>query len=84
MGLKQRRKTISNGDKWHKDGLNTDMDIANSSKCKLTLFEIQTREIHAPPPPPPQRGPLLYHVHVAWIWMNEVSYFGSEQWKQMA
>ena len=61
MGLKQRRKTISNGDKWHKDGLNTDMDIANSSKCKLTLFEIQTREIHAPPPPPtpPKRTSVI-------------------------
>ena len=28
--------------KQHKDGLNTDMDMVYSSKCKTTVFEIQT------------------------------------------
>ena len=35
------------------DGLNTDRDMAYSSKCKMTIFKIQTRDICTPPPPPP-------------------------------
>ena len=50
MGLKQRHKTRSNGDKRDKDGLNTDRGMANSSKCEMTLFEIQTRDIQYAPP----------------------------------
>ena len=45
MALKQWHKTRWNGNKWHKDGLNTDRNMAYSSKCKTTIFEIQTREI---------------------------------------
>ena len=42
-----------NGDKWHKDGLNMDKDMAYSLKCKITVFEIQTMDIHTPQPPTP-------------------------------
>ena len=37
--------------KWqqrHKDGLNTDRDMAYSLKCKMTIFETQTRGIRTP------------------------------------
>ena len=39
-----------NGDKWQKDGLNTDRQmVAYSSKCKTTVCVIQTRDIrHLP------------------------------------
>ena len=50
MVLKQRHKTRSNGDKRDQDGLNTDRGMANSSKCEMTLFEIQTRDIQYAPP----------------------------------
>ena len=40
------------------------MDIANSSKCKLTLFEIQTREIHASPAPHPHKEDLCYTMYM--------------------
>ena len=57
MALKPLHKTDeNNGDKQHKNGLNTDRDMANSSNCKTTVFEIQTREIPTPPPP---RGPHM-------------------------
>ena len=32
------------------DGLNTNMDMAYSSKCKITVFEIQTKDICTLPP----------------------------------
>ena len=50
MALKQWPD--ENGDKWHKDGLNMDKDMASSLKCKTTVFEIQTMDIHTPLPPP--------------------------------
>ena len=48
MGLKQQHKTRSNGNKQHKVGLNTDRGMTSSSKCELTLFEIQTRWVRIP------------------------------------
>ena len=48
MVMKQQHKTRYNGDKQHKDGLNADRDMTNSSKCETTVFEIYTRDIHFP------------------------------------
>ena len=66
MGLKQRHKTTWNDDKRYKDGLNTDRDMAFSSKRETTAFEIKTRNIGNPPPLPhplsPLRGPLDSHL----------------------
>ena len=48
MALKQWHKTRWNGDKEHKDGLNTNRNMAYS-KCQTTIiFEIQTRDIRTP------------------------------------
>ena len=43
-------KTGWNGNKWHKDGLHTDSNMAYSSKGETTVFEIQTRDICTPTP----------------------------------
>ena len=51
MGLKQWLKTRWNGDNRHKNELNTDKNMANSSKHKTTAFEIQTRDECSSPPP---------------------------------
>ena len=56
MVLKQRHKTRWNGDKRHKDGLNNNREMAYSSKCERTVFEIQTMEITTLPSPPHLRG----------------------------
>ena len=58
MVLKQRHKTSGNGDKRHKDGLNNNREVAYSSKCERTVFEIQTMEIPTLPSPPPKRASL--------------------------
>ena len=58
MVLKQRHKTRWNGDKRHKDGLNNNREMAYSSKCERTVFEIQTMEITTLPSPPPKRDSL--------------------------
>ena len=42
-------KTAWNGNKWHKDGLHTDSNMAYSSKGEMTLFEIQTRDMYSNP-----------------------------------
>ena len=42
-------KTGWNGNKWHKDGLHTDSNMAYSSKGETTLFEIQTRDMYSNP-----------------------------------
>ena len=52
-----RREVIVSGsltvdEKATNDGLNTDKDMAYSSKCKMTIFQIQTRDICTPPPLP--------------------------------
>ena len=47
--MKQWHKTGWNGEKWHNDGLNTDMDMALSSKCETPIFEIQTSDMRNPP-----------------------------------
>ena len=52
MGLKQWLRTRWNGDIWHKNGLNTDKNTADSSKHKTTKIEIQARDDCTPPPPP--------------------------------
>ena len=38
MALKQRGKTRRYGDKRHKDGVNTDGDMAWSSTCEMTIL----------------------------------------------
>ena len=53
MGWKWWLKTRWKGDSRHKNGLNTDKNMAHSSKHKSTAFEIQTRYECSPPPPPP-------------------------------
>ena len=45
MALKQRHKTRWKGGKQHKVGLNTDRDMACSSKRETNVFEIQTKDI---------------------------------------
>ena len=42
MALKQRQTIRWNSEKWHKDGLNNDMDMAYSSERETTIpvFEI--------------------------------------------
>ena len=52
MVLKHRHKTWWNGDIRHKDGLNTNSDMAYSLKHKTMIFEIQTRDIYIPPKKP--------------------------------
>ena len=50
--------------KWQQmiDRLNTDRDMAYSSKHEMTVFEIQTIGTYTPPPPgPPLRGPSDKH-----------------------
>ena len=47
--VKQWHKTRWNGEKRHNDGLNTDRDMAYSSKCEAPIFEIQTSDIRKPP-----------------------------------
>ena len=54
MGWKWWLKTRWKGDSRHKNGLNTDKNMANSSKHNSTAFEIQTRDECNPPPPPTQ------------------------------
>ena len=48
MALKQQLKSRWNGDKQHKDGLNTNR--AYSSHCKTTVFEIQAMDMHTSSP----------------------------------
>ena len=61
MGLKRWLKTRWNGDNQHKNELNIDKNMANSSKHKMTAFEIQTRDKCKPPPPPtPNSKGLIY------------------------
>ena len=52
MPLKLWQKNRWNGNKQHKDGLNTNGDTAYSSKHETTKFEIQIRDIHTPAPHP--------------------------------
>ena len=52
MVLKHRHKTWWNGDTRHKDGLNTNSDLAYSLTHKTMVFEIQTRDIRIPPKKP--------------------------------
>lgn len=67
--FKQWHKTDENGDRLHKDGLNIVRDMVYSSKCKTTVFEIQTRNIHdSNPPPPVPRTPKRPSLIVL-LWM---------------
>ena len=60
MASKEWQKTRWNSNRWHKDGLNTNRDMAYSSTCEMTVFEMQTKGKYEPPPPPPPnlRGSL--------------------------
>ena len=60
MASKEWQKTRWNGNRRHKDGLNTDRDMAYSSTCEMTVFEMQTKGKFDPPPPPakPKRASL--------------------------
>ena len=66
MGLKQWLKTRWNGDNRHKNELNTDTNMANSSKHKTTAFEIQTRD-ECSSPSPQLKGPHL------WLYLFKVA-----------
>ena len=66
MGLKQWLKTRWNGDNRHKNELNTDKNMANSSKHKTTAFEIQTRD-ECSSPSPQLKGPHL------WLYLFKVA-----------
>ena len=64
--VKHWHKTTWNGNKWHKDGLNTDRDIAYSSKHEATTLKSALSSPQPPPPPLPAtslRGPfqLVWH-----------------------
>ena len=54
MASKEWQKTRWNGNRQHKDSLNTDRDMAYSSTCEMTVFEMQTKGKFDPPPPPRQ------------------------------
>ena len=51
MASKEWQKTRWNGNRQHKDSLNTDRDMAYSSTYEMTVFEMQTKGKFAPPPP---------------------------------
>ena len=70
MALKQRHKSGWNGEKWNNDGLNTDREMAQSSKCETTVFEIQTMDMCTPPPPlrePLLSGRLTYVIYIVGV-----------------
>ena len=65
-----RREVIVSGsltvdEKATNDGLNTDRDMAYSSKCKMTIFQIQTRDICTPPPSPKRTSSLAFAFHLS-------------------
>ena len=65
LALKQWHKTWWSDDKWHKDGLNT--DVAYSLKRENDCILIQTEDIQCtyPPPHPPKRASFLAVLNLA-------------------
>ena len=65
LALKQWHKTWWGGDKWHKDGLNT--DVAYCLKRENDCILIQTEDIQCtyPPPHPPKRASFLAVLNLA-------------------
>ena len=49
MASKEWQKTRWNGNRRHKDGLNTNRDMAYSSTCEMMVFEMQTKGKYEPP-----------------------------------
>ena len=59
MASKEWQKTRWNGNRQHKDGLNTNRDMAYSSTCEMMVFEMQTKGKYEPPAPAkPKRASL--------------------------
>ena len=70
MVLKRRHKTWWNGDIRHKDGLNTNSDMAFFLKHKTTIFEIQTRDICTPPKKPLCQSRTYIMPNETWLYKN--------------